>query len=172
MLFVILKKTRFKRADGTVTVYQPGDTVKISNRDTIEQLQAQERILPITSSKKGQTETHPRTPAAASPQRLSREKKQRHLWIAVPSIILLIITLILSYRYYERKQLQAADKSIKSVSVVPVKTMISSLQNIDRYVRSSGVSKAWQQAIILSEVAGQVTSITAKVGDPLNPNAP
>ncbi|MCP4717785.1 MAG: efflux RND transporter periplasmic adaptor subunit, partial [Deltaproteobacteria bacterium] len=97
---------------------------------------------------------------------------QRHLWIAVPSIILLIITLILSYRYYERKQLQAADKSIKSINVVPVKTMISSLQNVDRYVRSSGVSKAWQQAIILSEVAGQVTSITAKVGDPLDPNAP
>jgi RND family efflux transporter MFP subunit len=90
----------------------------------------------------------------------------------VPVLLLLLIASLLTSRIIERKRLQSIDTLAKTENILPIKVMEAQTGNIAKLVRYSGILQAWQKAIILSEVAGKVKSITAKVGDSLEPGSP
>lgn len=114
----------------------------------------------------------PKHPQSKAQARQAHSRRQRYLWIGVPVLILLVIVALLMSRNIKRKRLQAMDTQARTESILPVKVMEVKTEDLLRQVRCSGIIKAWQQAIILSEVAGRVKSISAKVGDLLQPDAP
>lgn len=114
----------------------------------------------------------PKHPQSKAQARQAHSRRQRYLWIGVPVLILLVIVALLMSRNIKRKRLQAMDTQARTESILPVKVMEAKTEDLLRQVRCSGIIKAWQQAIILSEVAGRVKSISAKVGDLLQPDAP
>lgn len=116
-------------------------------------------------------------PLSAGRQKKTLPSKRRsgyssYLWIFIPFLLVIVLTSALVLRRVEKKRLQAIDSSAKSESIIPVEVIDIQTRDIPRFIRSSSVIRAWQKAVILSEVSGKVKSITAKVGNYLTPGSP
>ncbi len=96
----------------------------------------------------------------------------KRLWIRIIIITFIVVALLLSFRGVVRMVRQYIDAAAKSEATFPVKVINASQRDMVRSIQQSGVVKAWQKAVILSEVAGKVKSISAKVGDSLEPGSP
>ncbi len=101
-----------------------------------------------------------------------RDQRTKRIWIVATLTLVALVLLLLTYRIVVRRALQALDSSEKTSATLPVKVTTIQPADIVLSVQHSGVMQAWQKAIILSEVAGTVESISAKVGDSLEPGSP
>jgi membrane fusion protein (multidrug efflux system) len=126
-------------------------------------------MTPLSQNNEIRNQRHMRN---KSPAGKKRERTRNFLWIGLPCLLLFIVVVLISSRIIERKKLQALDSSAKAESIIPVKIMKVQPGPVTKYIKSSGVIRAWQQAVILSEVMGKVKSISAKVGDLLDPGSP
>lgn len=105
-------------------------------------------------------------------RRFTLQGRAERLWILLPALLALLLVVLLASRIIERKQLQSLDVAAKKHTTVPVKALKLQARDIVRSIQCSGVIQAWQKAVILSEVAGKVISISARVGDQLEPGSP
>ncbi len=130
--------------------------------------------MPILPKPEEQNSLKPES-AKHKKMRSTRKKRSRRnifLWILVPGLIIVSLGAALTLRIIEKKRLQSLDASAKEESIIPVEVFPVKTGDISKFIRSSGVIRAWQKAIILSETAGKVESISAKVGDCLEIGAP
>jgi membrane fusion protein (multidrug efflux system) len=96
----------------------------------------------------------------------------KRLWTTIPLTILIVAALVLSYRALLQKRLQHIDAAARSETTSPVRVLTAATRDVACSITHAGVVHAWQQAVILSEVAGKVRTISAKVGDALQPGDP
>jgi membrane fusion protein (multidrug efflux system) len=96
---------------------------------------------------------------------------RKNIMILLPVLVIVLIIIILTIRVRERKRIQALEATKKTEKIQPVKVLETHYMDIMRFVKSSGVVHAWEEAIISSEVSGKVQAIYAKTGDRLEQGA-
>jgi membrane fusion protein (multidrug efflux system) len=96
---------------------------------------------------------------------------RKNIMILLPVLVIVLIIIILTIRVRERKRIQALEATKKTEKIQPVKVLETHYMDIMRFVKSSGVVHAWEEAIISSEVSGKVQAIYAKIGDRLEQGA-